>query len=194
MTGATPEERATLAGALADGKGTSKDYLLDVAATLRTRAVQQAHVGSSDTDDVELLVEMLEETPVDEQAKLMETVGRNDPGKLERIRAALVTDERFARLGDDLLAAAAMAVPRETLLVFLRAAPEVLVARVLGVLPVAVVGSLREELSLAVPVRAELTADARRTLFRAVRRVGRERGWGTTPTAQPAGPRKVVAL
>ena len=170
------EERAALVSALADGKGLTKDYLMDVAATLRARAIDQSHIGGGDATDLDLLVEMVEEAAPDERARLLDAIGPGDPDKRRRVQSLLVTDEGLARVSDAVLGAAAMTVPQETLAAYLRATDPAIAERFLAALPAASAAVLREELSLEIVVVPEAAAEARRTVFRALRRALRERG------------------
>ena len=72
----TPAERAALAGALAAPKSLSKEHMLDVGATLRERAAEQAHLDAGETGDIDLAVELIEERPPAEQAEILETMRR----------------------------------------------------------------------------------------------------------------------
>jgi flagellar motor switch protein FliG len=170
------EERAALVGALADGKGLTKDYLMDVAATLRARAIDQAHIGGGEATEIELLVEMVEDAAPEERSRLLDALGSGDADKRRRVQAMLVTDDALARVTDPVLGAAAMAIPQDALVTFLRATAPAIAERFLAALPSASAGSLREELSLDISVGPEAAAEARRTVHRALRRVLRERG------------------
>ncbi|HET6146926.1 MAG TPA: FliG C-terminal domain-containing protein [Polyangia bacterium] len=172
------EERAALVSALADGKSLTKDYLMDVAATLRARAIDQSHIGGGEATDVDLLVELVEDAAPDERARLLDAIGPGDPDKRRRVQSLLVTDEGLARVADPVLGAAAMAVPQETLAAYLRATTPGLAERFLSALPTASAAVLREELSLEIVVVPEAAAEARRTVHRALRRALRERGLG----------------
>jgi len=170
------EERAALVGALADSKNVKKDYLMDVAATLRARAIEHAHVGGGDASEMELLVEMIEDAPASERAKLLDAISPTDPDKRRRIEALLVTDDGIARVTDSVLGAAALSVPQDVLTTFLRATAPGVTERFLSALPGAIAAGIREELSLEIPVAPEAIVDARRTVHRALRRALRERG------------------
>jgi flagellar motor switch protein FliG len=170
------EERAALIAALADGKSLTKDYLMDVAATLRARAIDQSHIGGGEASDIELLVEMVEEAAPDERARLLDALGSGDPDKRRRVQSLLVTDETLMHVTDPVLGAAALGVPQETMVIFLRATTPAIAERFLAALPSASAGALREELSLDITTGPEAAAAARRTVHRAVRRVMRERG------------------
>jgi flagellar motor switch protein FliG len=170
------EERAALVSALADGKSLTKDYLMDVAATLRARAIDQSHIGGGEASDVDLLVEMVEDAAPDERARLLDAIGPGDPEKRRRVQSLLVTDEGLARVADPVLGAAALAVPNETLAAYLRAIEPAIAERFLAALPTASAAVLREELSLEIVVVPEAAAEARRLVYRALRRALRERG------------------
>ncbi len=169
-------ERAALVAALADSKNVKKDYLMDVAATLRARAIEHAHVGGGEASEMELLVEMIEDAPASDRAKLLEAIGPTDPEKRRRIEALLVTDDALARVADSVLGAAALSVPQDVLITFLRATAPAVAERFLAALPAAIGAGIREELSLEIPVAPEAVVDARRSVHRALRRALRERG------------------
>ena len=120
----SPAERSALAAALAAPRSLSKEHLLDVAATLRARAEEQAHLDAGETGDIDLAVELIEERPSAEQGEILEAMRRADPAKARIVQAALINDQSFERVSDELLAAAAMAVPTEVLARYLREAPE----------------------------------------------------------------------
>ena len=111
--------------ALAAPKALSKEHLLDVASTLRARAADQAHLDAGETGDIDLAVELIEERPPAEQAEMLEAMRRADPAKARAVQAALINDQSFERVSDEVLTAAAMAVPTEVLARFLRDVPEV---------------------------------------------------------------------
>jgi flagellar motor switch protein FliG len=201
------EERAALVAALADGKNVKKDYLMDVAATLRARAIEHAHVGGGEASEIELLVEMIEDAPASDRARLLEAIGPTDPEKRRRIEALLVTDDGLALVADSVLGAAALSVPQDVLITFLRATAPAVTERFLAALPSAVRAGIREELSLEIPVAPEAVVDARRTVHRALRRALRERGMpmpgtgtegkpgsGTGTASGNGNGRKVVAV
>jgi flagellar motor switch protein FliG len=172
----SPGERAALAAALAGAKSISKEHLLDVAATLRARAAEQAHLDSGETGDIELAIELVEERPADEQAGILEAMRRADPLKARAVEAALITDSTFERVSDEVLVAAAMAVPADLLARFLRHAPAAVARRALAALPRTVAAALEEELSLEVAPTPSQIIEARRTAYAALRKVLRERG------------------
>jgi flagellar motor switch protein FliG len=178
----SPGERAALAAALAAPKSISKEHLLDVAATLRTRAAEQAHLDSGETGDVDLAVELVEERPLAEQVDILEAMRRADPAKARAVEAALISDETFERVSDEVLAAAAMAVPSDALARFLRDAPETVARRALAALPRTVAAGIEEELSLEVAPTPQQTLEARRTVYAALRKALRDRGL-TSPGA-----------
>jgi flagellar motor switch protein FliG len=194
----TAAERAALAGALAAPKSLSKEHMLDVATTLRERAAEQAHLDAGETGDIDLAVELIEERPAAEQAEILETMRRADPGKARAVRAALISDESFLNVGEDVLVSAAIAVPTDVLARFLRDAPEELGTRIIGALPTSVSGALREELSLEMATSPAQAADARRALFSSLRRELRARGLASPGAALVAAADndkgKVVAL
>ncbi len=201
------DERAALVAALADGKNIKKDYLMDVAATLRARAIEHAHVGGGEASEMELLVEMIEDAPASDRGKLLDAISPTDPERRRRIEALLVTDDTIARVGDSVLGAAALSVPQDVLTIFLRATAPGVTERFLAALPAAIGASIREELSLEIPVSPEAIVDARRTVHRALRRALRERGMampgtggdgkagtGTGTASGNGNGRKVVAV
>jgi flagellar motor switch protein FliG len=175
----SPVERSALAAALASPKALTKEHLLDVAATLRSRAAEQAHLDSGETGDVDLAVELIEERPPGEQAEILEAMRRADPAKARAVQAALINDESFEHVSDELLVAAAMAVPTDVLARFLRDAPESVATRTLGALPRTVAGALNEDLSLEVAPTPQQTLDARRAMFASLRKALRDRGLPT---------------
>ena len=181
------EERAALVGALADSKTLTKDYLMDVAATLRGRAIEQAHVGGGEASDIELLVEMVEDAPVDQRSKLLDAISPSDPDKRRRVQSMLVTDDALARVSDSVLGAAALAVPTELLAAFLRGTSPAVAERFFTALPNGVAAAIREDLSLDIPVAPEAAADARRSVHRALRQALRERGLSLPGHASDVG-------
>jgi flagellar motor switch protein FliG len=194
----SPAERSALAAALAAPRALSKEHLLDVAATLRARAEEQAHLDAGETGDIDLAVELIEERPSDEQGDILEAMRRADPAKARAVQAALINDQSFERVSDELLAAAAMAVPTEVLARYLREAPEVVATRALAALPRTVAAAIQEDLSLEVAPTPRESAEARRAMFAALRKALRDRGL-TSPTLGLASDNegtksKVVAL
>jgi hypothetical protein len=169
-------ERAALAAAIASPKSLSKEHLLDVAATLRARAVEQAHLDAGETGDIDLAVELIEERPAAEQTEVLEAIRRVDPVKARAVEAALIRDESFELVSEEVLSAAVMSVPAETLARFLRDAPAAVAARTLAALPRTVAAALEEDLSLAVAPTPRQTAEARRAAFAALRHALRLRG------------------
>ena len=192
----SPAERSALAAALAAPKALSKEHLLDVATTLRARAADQAHLDAGETGDVDLAVELIEERPPQEQAEMLEAMRRGDPAKARAVQAALISDQSFERVSDEVLTAAAMAVPTEVLARFLRDVPESIATRALGALPRTVAASIQEDLSLDVAPTPQQIADARRTMFSALRKALRDRGLAAPSLAIAGGTDKgkVVAL
>jgi flagellar motor switch protein FliG len=195
----SPGERAALAAAIASPKSLGKEHLLDVATTLRARAVEQAHIDSGQTGDVDLAVELVEERPADEQAEILEAMRRADPGKARAVEAALITEQSFALVSEEVLASAVVGVSTETLGRFLRTTSEMVGTRVMSTLPPTVAAALAEDLSLSVTPTPRQTAEARRALFAALRQALRARGLQApraegqdTPTGKDKG--KVVAL
>jgi hypothetical protein len=169
-------ERSALAAALASPKALSREHLLDVAATLRARAAEQAHLDSGETGDVDLAVELIEERPAAEQAEILEAMRRADPAKARAVQSALISDDSFERVPDEVLVAAAMAVPSDVLARFLRDTRESIATRALAALPRTVAAGLQEELSLEVAPTPQQTADARRTVYASLRKALRDRG------------------
>ena len=192
----SPGERSALATALASPKALTKEHLLDVAATLRARAAEQAHLDSGETGDVDLAVELIEERPSGEQAEILEAMRRADPAKARAVQAALISDASFEQVSDELLVAAAMSVPTEALGRFLRGAPESVGTRLLGALPRTVAGALQEDLSLEVSPTPQQTADARRAMFASLRKALRDRGLAApvSALAKEKEKGKVVAI
>jgi len=192
----SPSERSALAGALASPKALSKEHLLDVAATLRVRAADQAHMDAGETGDVDLAVELIEERPPSEQAEMLEAMRRADPAKARAVQAALINDHSFERVSDEVLTAAAMAVPTEVLGRFLRDVPEVVASRALSVLPRTVTASLQEDLSLDVAPTPAQISEARRAMFASLRKALRDRGLSAPSLAIASEPDKgkVVAI
>jgi hypothetical protein len=174
-------ERAALAGAIASPKALSKEHLLDVASTLRARAVEQAHLDSGETGDIDLAVELIEERPLAEQADILEAMRRADPVKARAVEAALIRDESFELVSDEVLGAAVIAVPTEVLARFLRDAPSAVTTRTLATLPRTVAAGLEEDLSLVVTPTPRQTAEARRAAFAALRSALRARGLEAPP-------------
>jgi hypothetical protein len=192
----SPAERSALAVALASPKSLSKEHLLDVAATLRTRAADQAHLDAGETGDIDLAVELIEERPPTEQAEMLEAMRRGDPAKARAVQAALINDQSFERVSDEVLTAAAMSVPTDVLSRFLRDVPESIAARALGALPRTVAAAIQEDLSLEVAPTPQQIVDARRTMFAALRKALRDRGLAA-PNLAIAGASdkgKVVAI
>jgi flagellar motor switch protein FliG len=192
----SPAERSALAAALAAPKSLSKEHLLDVAATLRSRAADQAHLDAGETGDVDLAVELIEERPPSEQADMIEAMRREDPAKARAVQAALISDQSFERVPDEVLTAAAMAVPTEVLARFLRDVPESIATRTLAVLPRTVAASIQEDLSLEVAPTPQQIAEARRLMFASLRKALRDRGLSAPSLAIAGGQDKgkVVAL
>ena len=169
-------ERSALAAALAAPKALSKEHLLDIAATMRSRAADQAHLDAGETGDIDLAVELIEERPPAEQAEMLEAMRRGDPAKARAVQAALISDQSFELVSDEVLSAASMAVPTEVLARFLRDASEAVATRALAALPRTVAASIQEDLSLEVAPTPQQIADARRAMFSALRRTLRDRG------------------
>jgi flagellar motor switch protein FliG len=192
----SPSERSALAAALAAPKALSKEHLLDVASTLRSRAADQAHMDTGETGDVDLAVELIEERPPSEQAEMLEAMRRGDPAKARAVQAALISDQSFELVSDEVLTAAAMAVPTEVLGRFLRDVSEVVGSRMLSVLPRTVAASIQEDLSLDVAPTPQQLSDARRAMFSSLRKALRDRGLSAPNLAIASGSDKgkVVAI
>ena len=169
-------ERSALAAAIASPKSLSKEHLLDVAATLRARAIEQAHLDSGQTGDIDLAVELVEERPTDEQAEILDAMRRADPAKARAVEAALITEQSFELVSEEVLGAAVVGVPTEVLARFLRNASETVATRTISTLPRTVAAALEEDLSLVVAPTPRETAEARRALFAALRQTLRARG------------------
>jgi flagellar motor switch protein FliG len=184
LEGCTPDERAALAAAIASPKALSRDHLLDVAATLRARALELAHLDSGETGDIELAVELVEEGPPKEQADMLDAMRRADPVRARAVEAALISDVTFELVTEDVLSAAVSGVAGEPLARYLRAAPPAVAARIMAALPPTVAAALQEDLSLAVSASPRETAEARRTVVAALRAALRSRG---LRAPQPAG-------
>jgi flagellar motor switch protein FliG len=177
-------ERAALAAAIASPKSLSKEHLLDVAATLRARAIEQAHLDSGQTGDIDLAVELVEERPADEQAEILDAMRRADPAKARAVEAALITEQSFELVSEEVLGATVVGVPTELLARFLRTAPAAVASRTMATLPRTVAAALEEDLSLVVEPTPRQTAEARRTLFAALRQALRARGLQAPRTSQ----------
>ncbi len=117
---------------------------------------------------------------------------RADPVKARAVEAALITDGTFERVSDEVLVAAAMAVPADLLARFLRHAPAAVSRRALAALPRTVAAALEEELSLEVAPTPAQMVEARRTAYAALRKVLRERGL-TSPGRRPVTVRSARA-
>ena len=169
-------ERAALAAAIASPKSLSKEHLLDVAATLRARAIEQAHLDSGQTGDIDLAVELVEERPMDEQAEILDAMRRADPAKARAVEAALITEQSFELVSEEVLGATVVGVPTEILARFLRTASATVASRTMATLPRTVAAALEEDLSLVVAPTPRETAEARRALFAALRQTLRARG------------------
>jgi flagellar motor switch protein FliG len=192
----SPAERSALAAALASPKALSKEHLLDVAATLRARAADQAHLDAGETGDIDLAVELIEERPLAEQAEMLEAMRRADPAKARAVQAALINDQSFERVSDEVLTAAAMAVPTDVLARFLRDVPESVASRALSALPRTVAAAIQEDLSLDVAPTPQQLVDARRLMFSSLRKALRDRGLAAPNLAIAGGSDKgkVVAI
>ena len=169
-------ERSALAAALAAPKALTKEHLLDIAVTLRERAADQAHLDAGETGDIDLAVELIEERPPAEQAEMLEAMRRGDPAKARAVQAALISDQSFELVSDEVLSAAAMAVPTEVLARFLRDVSEAVATRALAAMPRTVAASIQEDLSLEVAATPQQIGDARRAMFSALRKALRDRG------------------
>ncbi len=176
LEGCSPDERAALAAAIASPKALSRDHLLDVAATLRARAIELAHLDTGETGDIELAVELVEERPPAEQAEMLEAMRRADPARARAVESSLISDLTFEMVGEDVLSAAVAGVPGETLARYLRAAPPAVAARIMAALPPTLAAALQEDLSLAVASSPRDTSEARRAVFGALRAALRARG------------------
>ena len=183
LEGSSTGERTALATAIAAPKSHAKEHLLDLAATLRARAVEQAHLDSGETGDLDLAVELLEERPPAEQAEILEAMRRADPVKARAVEAALIGDGTFELVSEEVLGAAVSALPTDVLARFLRAVPPAVATRTMGALPPTVAASLDEDLSLAVTPSPRETAEARRAAFAALRGALRARGLQAPPQA-----------
>jgi len=192
----SPAERSALAAALAAPKSLSKEHLLDVASTLRSRAADQAHLDAGETGDIDLAVELIEERPPAEQADMLEAMRRADPAKARAVQAALINDQSFERVADDVLTSAAMAVPTDVLARFLRDVPESVAGRALSALPRTVAAAIQEDLSLDVAPTPQQIVDARRMMFASLRKALRDRGLAAPSLSIASGSNngKVVAL
>ena len=94
--------RAIGAGGSAGGAEVAVEgTLLDVAATLRARAEEQAHLDAGETGDIDLAVELIEERPSDEQTEILEAMRRANPAKARLVQAALISDQSFERVTDE---------------------------------------------------------------------------------------------
>jgi hypothetical protein len=178
LEGRSTGERAALAAAIGSPKSLSKEHLLDVAATLRARAIEQAHLDSGQTGEIDLAVELVEERPLSEQAEILDAMRRADPAKARAVEAALITDASFELVSEEVLGAAVVGIPTEVLARYLRVAAPDIGPRVMAVLPPTVGAALAEDLSLAVTSTPREVADARRVAFGALRQALRARGLG----------------
>ena len=169
-------ERAALAGAIASPKSLTKEHLLDVASTLRERAIELAHLDSGQTGDIDLAVELIEERPVAEQADILDAMRRADPVKARAVEGALISEASFELVSEEVLGAAVVSVPTEILARFLRATSPAVGTRTLAALPPTVAAALAEDLSLALTATPRQIAEARRTLYAALRQALRARG------------------
>jgi flagellar motor switch protein FliG len=192
----SPAERTALAAALAGARALSQEHVLDVAATLRARAADHAHLDAGQAGDVDLAVELAEERSPAERAEILDAIRRTDPARARAVQASLLTDESFLRVSEDVLSAAAMTVPADALVRFLRMAPAPVAARTFEALPRPVAEGLQEDLSLNVAVSPQQAADARRVVFASLRKVLRERGLPApaAPASAESDKGKVVAL
>jgi flagellar motor switch protein FliG len=190
------ENRAALAAAIASPKSLARDHLLDIAATLRGRAVELSHLDAGETGDLDLAVELVEERPAAEQAAMLDAMRRADPARARAVEGALVSDASFELVSEEVLSGAVMSVPSETLARFLRVAPPGVAARAMAALPPTVAATLQEDLSLAVSPTPAEAAEARRALFAALRAALRARGLQVPrPAMESAKDKgKVVAL
>jgi flagellar motor switch protein FliG len=177
-------ERAALAAAIASPKALSKEHLLDVAATLRARAIEQAHLDSGQTGDIDLAVELVEERPPDEQAEILDAMRRADPTKARAVEAALITEQSFELVSEEVLGATVVGVPTEILARFLRTASATVASRTISTLPRTVAAALEEDLSLVVTPPPREAAEARRVLYAALRQTLRARGLQAPQTSQ----------
>jgi flagellar motor switch protein FliG len=194
-------ERAALAAAIGSPKSLSKEHLLDVAATLRARAIEQAHMDSGQTGEIDLAVELVEERPLSEQAEILDAMRRADPAKARAVEGALITDASFELVSEEVLGAAVAGLPTEVLARYLRGATPEIGTRILAVLPRSVAAALAEDLSLAVSSTPRENAEARRAAFSALRQALRARGLGapqggasSSETSSGKDKGKVVAL
>ncbi|HVZ87392.1 MAG TPA: hypothetical protein VHG72_10515, partial [Polyangia bacterium] len=176
LEGCSTGERAGIGAAIAAPKSQSKEHLLDLAATLRARAIEQAHIDSGETGDLDLAVELLEEQSPAEQAEILEAMRRADPVKARAVEAALIGDGTFELVSDEVLGSAVATLPTEVLARFLRAVPPAVSTRTLAALPPTVAAALGEDLSLEVAPTPRETAEARRAAFAALRGALRARG------------------
>jgi len=112
------------------------------------------------------------------------------------VQAALISDQSFERVSDEVLTAAAMAVPTDVLARFLRDVPEIVGSRMLAALPRTVAAAIQEDLSLDVAPTPQQMVDARRMMFASLRKALRDRGLASPTLAIASGSDKgkVVAL
>jgi hypothetical protein len=129
---------------------------------------------------------------------MLEAMRRADPAKARAVQGALISDQSFERVSDEVLTAAAMAVPTDVLSRFLRDVPETIAARALSALPRTVAASIQEDLSLEVAPTPQQIVDARRSMFASLRKALRDRGLSAPSLAIAeaggADKGKVVAL
>jgi hypothetical protein len=127
---------------------------------------------------------------------MLEAMRRTDPAKARAVQAALINDQSFERVSDEVLTAAAMAVPTDVLSRFLRDVPEAVAGRALSALPRTVAAAIQEDLSLEVAPTPQQIVDARRMMFSSLRKALRDRGLAAPNLAIAGGSDKgkVVAL
>jgi hypothetical protein len=101
---------------------------------------------------------------------------RADPAKARAVEAALITEQSFELVSEEVLGATVVGVPTEILARFLRTASATVASRAISTLPRTVAAALEEDLSLVVAPTPRETAEARRALFAALRQTLRARG------------------
>ena len=106
------------------------------------------------------------------------------------MEASLITEQSFEQVSEEVLGAAVVAVPTEILARFLRATSPAVATRAMAALPRTVAAALGEDLSLVVTPTPRETAEARRTLFAALRQALRVRGLQAPRTESVAAARR----
>lgn len=168
-----PARRRALLLDMAESRTPARDEVQRAADELRFLAAQIAPVGDADGTDV--LADLLASRDESEQASLLDALA-GKPALHRAVLARLCTETTLERVDDDVLAAAASAVPLPELAVYLRAAPPIIRERFLAATTGPLGAALRGEVELQIPAPVTRIAAARRDLLRAVRAVAEQRG------------------